>query len=343
MYLDNYCLRIQYLINNKLNLISTNPNIVGMGLGYKRINSNNINIPTLTFLVKKKLPPTLLSPNNIIPKYFNGILTDVIESGNFNTCAGEKPTRPIVGGVSIQNPVNKYWGTSGYAVTERDSKNTLYLLTAGHILRSDDPSARVYIIQPKYQPGEELGSRDKEKLGKLYIINQIAIPKSEDTPLPTEYNTYDIGFLSLGENTPDNKKRLLGPGFFDGSKATGVIPVNKDGIVQISPNALNPTPITMYGAASGKINGGVLLNPFTFKASYKKAGGLKGKVAYFRNQVAAQIKADFGDSGAIGISNKDKKAFGLLMSLTDSNPEIAMGIFNPLASILDNYEMDLLT
>lgn len=57
------------------------PNVVGLGIGYKERGGGKTDQLSLVVLVKSKVPPSQLQPEDAIPSEIEGIPTDVREVG----------------------------------------------------------------------------------------------------------------------------------------------------------------------------------------------------------------------------------------------------------------------
>ncbi len=86
--------------------LMADPNVTGVGVGYKVVNGKRTDEVSLRIYVRKKLPKQLLRPEEILPESVDGILTDVIEA-DFEIHSGGSEHRsrhyPLVGGISIGN------------------------------------------------------------------------------------------------------------------------------------------------------------------------------------------------------------------------------------------------
>ena len=60
------------------------PNVVGTGIGYRRIGGAQTEELCLVALVRRKVPAEQLAANAILPRQLGGIAVDVVESGDFS-------------------------------------------------------------------------------------------------------------------------------------------------------------------------------------------------------------------------------------------------------------------
>lgn len=56
-------------------------NVVGVGIGYKEVGGQKTDQPSLVVMVKKKVPPSELTSEDLIPSEIEGVVTDVKEVG----------------------------------------------------------------------------------------------------------------------------------------------------------------------------------------------------------------------------------------------------------------------
>jgi hypothetical protein len=57
-------------------------NVIGVAIGYKEKGGQKTDIPSLVVMVRKKVPPSQLKANDIVPAEVDGVVTDVREVGN---------------------------------------------------------------------------------------------------------------------------------------------------------------------------------------------------------------------------------------------------------------------
>lgn len=60
------------------------PNVVGVGVGFRRVGGEATHTPALVVMVSQKLPPALLNPEDRIPSWIEGIPVDVQEVGQIS-------------------------------------------------------------------------------------------------------------------------------------------------------------------------------------------------------------------------------------------------------------------
>lgn len=125
-----------------------NPNVVGYGIGYKKIGNKFTDDICPIFFVNKKLPKEKIESNFILPTFLKFedkefktdvvVLTDFYKLNQYgNPKANKQRYRPVEMGVSIRSVRSdsndtENSGTAGALV--RDNKGDLYILSAGHVM-----------------------------------------------------------------------------------------------------------------------------------------------------------------------------------------------------------------
>jgi hypothetical protein len=112
-----------------LNAIPQGNNILGFGYGIKYVAGQRIDGDLVVRVyVRSKLPPSALSPQEMIPSEINGIGTDVVVSGDIRAFA-----RPTECGVSVGRS-NTGQGTLGCLVKKNDGTPGKFILSNNHVL-----------------------------------------------------------------------------------------------------------------------------------------------------------------------------------------------------------------
>lgn len=60
------------------------PNVVGTGIGYRRVAGTPTRELCLVALVRRKVPAAQLAADAILPRQLGGVAIDVVESGDFS-------------------------------------------------------------------------------------------------------------------------------------------------------------------------------------------------------------------------------------------------------------------
>lgn len=306
--MDNYKLRIENIMNSYKRLLFRNDNIVGFGIGVKIIVGNWTSIPCLTIYVKEKISADMLDRNNIIPKYFNGVLTDIVETGKYKVSAspvfskmsGEK----LFSGMSIGNENNDFGGTitcgfSGEIKKGREKEKRKFLLGSASALTKINPvtgtigSLGDIIVNPANEAGKK---NVNSRIGRLIDIAPLDIGVSKEP----SYSVHDAALILL-----DNTVDVL-PKFGEGTKI--------EGISETAPGVK----VYYVGAASGKVFGNVMSTKGTWTEKKTDNSGKTNIIEYSKVTVVSG-EYNPGDRGAIGIVNtmsKGSYGFGMLVAGT---------------------------
>ncbi len=119
------------------------PNVTGVGVGYKVIRGELTDQPAIQVLVEEKLPRRELRRRGLtpIPSKINGVPTDVIQAGPFTSTESPSGSRgdrqdPLRGGLSVGYAGAPFhYGTLGAVVF--DSTNRPMVLSNEHVLDGD--------------------------------------------------------------------------------------------------------------------------------------------------------------------------------------------------------------
>ncbi|MPQ45243.1 hypothetical protein, partial [Clostridium tarantellae] len=302
------------IIDNNNNFFLPKKNVVGLSFGNKSIKNIDTNEPVLRILVKEKVPLNKLYKEDIIPKNFLGIKTDIYQVGNFkrNTTVGSfqigdfkisiinpfKTTednenikdinflksrqRPLQGGLSISPFKDTTAGTLG-AIVFDNLTNAPYILSNNHILAFE---------------------------GKLEKGASIVQP-----------STFDYNWTSIGNQIATLEKKIH---LYYGYAGKNTVNLADAAIAAINPKVKYIKEIYNIGTITGTTKA-------KLKKSVKKcgkrtgyttgtitdtnaliiqdmAGGLK---SMFKNQILTTLMSEEGDSGSLVLDNSNK-VIGLL-------------------------------
>ena len=114
---------------------AVHPDVVGVGIGYKRIRGFASQDLALKVYVRQKVHPLLVKDGRAIPDEVEGVPTDVEEAGEFSIWRPIPPiyqrkVRPAMGGISIGHYAISA-GTLGCLVTSGGEK---FILSNNHVL-----------------------------------------------------------------------------------------------------------------------------------------------------------------------------------------------------------------
>jgi hypothetical protein len=315
------------------------PNVIGMGIGYKKRGRQETDEPAVIFFVDKKVPVEALGIDDVIPKRIAGKPTDVIEVGEIHLLGRTSRHRPAVPGVSIAH-YRVTAGTFGAVVRDRKT-DELLILSNNHVLAnaSDGRDGKSKIGDPVYQPGSYDGGTSDDAIAHLVRF----VPFSRYT------RDVDCKLASMGLRVANAMIRTVRPHYtlhLETLGATNLVdcalarPVKPDlirpeileigrirGTAEFTPGTL----VRKSGRTSGVTSGTVK----AVKVSLNVNMGHGNDVVRFNEQVMAELKSLPGDSGSL-IVDEDNRAVGLLFAGSNEYT-----VFNPIQTVCDHLGVDI--
>ncbi|MBP1759272.1 MAG: hypothetical protein H6Q63_189 [Firmicutes bacterium] len=292
------------------------PQVTGVGHGFKEVGGIPTDKEAIIVLVNKKLSSDQLTSNQLVPQSINGIVTDVIEVGEFKTYSQKivegiaeeynlqevKRTsriRPAVPGVSIGH-YQVTAGTFGAVVYDSSTGQPL-ILSNNHILAnaSNGNDGRAKIGDPILQPGKiDGGSNYYNIIAKL-----------------TRYITLDeypaVNQIDCALAKPSNNNLIL-------PEISGI------GRVQGIKSPELGMSVTKSGRTTAVTVGQIRVINVTVDVNYGQ-----GRVLRFENQILTTRMSEGGDSGSL-VLNENNLAVGLLFAGSDQGT-----LVNPIQIVLD--------
>ncbi|KEI16031.1 hypothetical protein [Clostridium haemolyticum] len=175
--MNNYCMleeKIKYICQCEFRYFFSKCNVVGVGLGYKVKNGFNTFRRCIKIFVSKKISQNDLSSNDMIPKCYNGIETDIVESGYLSFIKLTEKIRPVLGGYSIGPAAKIDGGTLGCLVTDNHDN---FMLSCNHVLVGGNKvTIGTPILQPSIFDG---GKSPRDIVGSL--SEYVLIKEGQDT------------------------------------------------------------------------------------------------------------------------------------------------------------------
>ncbi len=309
-------------------------NVIGVGIGYKNSEGQATGELSLIISVTQKLPIEQLSAQDVIPKFLNGLLTDVVETGRFRAFANDPRIRrrPAQPGSSIGHYAITA-GTLGLLV-QRDG--VPYILSNNHVLANSNHAQAGDSI---YQPGPTDGGTAQDviatladfepldfgqKAGECNIANTLATWLNTLAKWTGSSHRLETVRVTPGDNGMDAAlARSLAPdlvtsALLDVGPLTGVAEPQLGMAVQ------------KVGRTTGLTQGVVTQIDVTVNVDYS------GRSVRFVNQVFASPMSAPGDSGA-AIMDMQRRAVGLLFGGSDRAT-----IFTPIQRILERFDVTLM-
>lgn len=207
------------ILKHHISNIKQLPNVVGGGVGKRFKNGSLTNEDVVHIFVKKKIAERDLNHKEIIPKTLKSpktlshVATDVLVVGDIKPLDNRDVFRPILGGVSVANPLSGVLGTmSGIFRDTTDGKPVL--LGNNHVLaRQNHAAIGENIEQPA--PSDNGGGGVVATLKRFITLNASPTINQVDAAIadlvPALENNYDIAVTHLGlarsllPNPPINK------------------------------------------------------------------------------------------------------------------------------------------
>ena len=251
-------------------------NVIGVSIGNKIIKGEDTGELCIVVLVERKLPESLLKSEDIIPKEFGGLRTDVQEVGRIKALGVVERRgrwRPCIGGISIGHK-DVTAGTLGcFVIRERDT----FILSNNHVLANENNAQEDDAI---LQPGPYDGGVIKDKVAEL--VEWVTI----------NFNTGD-NYVDAAIATPINKDKYVNPKIYELKGPEGTVEP-KLGMM-----------VVKSGRTSGVTKGTITQIGATVKVDYKSG------TAIFKEQVICTPLLSPGDSGSIILVEGEGYACGL--------------------------------
>ena len=309
-------------------------NVVACGLGFKVSQGRLTDELSLVVSVTHKVPATELDPEDLIPRAYGGLVTDVVETGRIRAMAVEDPRarrRPAQPGCSIGHR-DITAGTFGILV-QRDG--TLYILSNNHVLANSNAA---YVGDPIYQPGASDGGTPNDKLAALIDFVPLDFGEAQAECSTARALAGLLNFLARmtgSSHRLEPVKMTSGLNLMDAALA---LPDQPDWVI---PDILGigvPTGtsgpflgqiVQKMGRTTGLTKGVVTQIDVTVDVDYA------GRIARFTDQVFTGPISSPGDSGS-AILDTERRAVGLLFAGSES-----ITIFTPIRRILDHFGVDI--
>jgi len=322
---------IKRLIEKERQKLLSKEHVVGLGLGYKVKDGKTLRKLSLVVLVDKKVPISSLEVKDRIPKQIEGIITDVIETGEFKALTNRRIkkkvsilipletvnrktiVRPAKGGVSIGHQ-GVTAGTLGFTFHDKDGQ--LLIMSNNHVLANENVAK---IGDKIYQPGmfditENQLSLDEALIGYLYKFYPVAFLKG-NCPI-SEFITRILNRIAklIKSRYHWQLKKVDPVNLIDAALAK---PLGEDvisplildiGIPEGYGKAKINDEVEKSGRTTGYTEGRVVLESVTSTVKYRRG------LAVFVDQLLIRMNCAGGDSGSAIVRKKDKKIVGLLFA-----------------------------
>ena len=313
-------------------------NVVGVGIGFKKMKGRRTDTLSVVVLVDKKLPLSALKEKDVVQKELDGVLTDVQEIGiveALNTKVFQPRIdkwRPAPGGVSIGHYRGSS-GTLGVAVTDRRLGERL-ILSNNHVLAYN--GAR--IGDPVLQPGPFDGGKKQDEIAELYRF--VPLSFMMDTPacgvaskaadvanvffqMAGSQNRFIPVRVSNKENTVDAAVALP---LMENSIKEEILDI---GVLEGIKEAELGMTVEKSGRTTGHNRGQVDVADCTLMVNYNYQ-----RTALFSHQIVVRLASKGGDSGSLIVS--EKSAVGLLFAGSER-----FSVCNPMDRVANTLHIEI--
>lgn len=318
-------------------------NVVGVGRGYKMRRGLRTSEECVVVLVKRKLPQSVLSAQEVVPHAVHGVPTDVVEVGELRFFAERRGrVRPARPGVSIGHGKITA-GTFGAVVWDRKTGEP-FILSNNHVLANatSGRDGRAKQGDPILQPGVVDGGTVEHD--QIAVLDRF-VPIQMFGRVPPCLASRSV------ERAMNNWLRLTGAPARVEMMTRSVL--GRANIVDVAlARPLNPRLIDPDILGLGYVRG--TTDPrleMSVKKSGRTTGVTEGEItvvdatvtvvyagdttATFKDQFLTGPMADGGDSGSLLVDD-EMRAVGLLFAGSDKST-----IYNRIANVLGALDVSL--
>ncbi len=311
-------------------------NVVGVGLGYKVRGGRQTDEISLVVSVTRKVDPSALAAQDMIPRTLNGAQTDVVELGflrAFEQEPGPKDRwRPVIPpGVSVGHYCITA-GTFGCLVRRGDE---VFLLSNNHVLANVNDAQEGDAI---LQPGPADGGQAADRVATLadYVPLDFGTEPGECpiADLSASLLNYVAGAFGSSHRV-QAVRQTAGVNRVDAALARPLSPdMVRSEILNIGApagvgRATLGTAVQKSGRTTGHTTGVITQIDATMRIDYN------GRSALFTGQLVAGAMSQPGDSGS-AVLDMEKRVVGLLFA----GSELAT-IINPIDVVLTALNVEV--
>ena len=322
---------------HKAALISQ-PNVVGVGVGYKTIGTQETSELCVVVMVQQKMPLADIPAEAVIPQEVAGVRTDVIQVGFVR--ALDAPTdrwRPAPGGVSLGH-YQITAGTLGGVVYDRLTGERL-ILSNNHVMansnnaRNGDP-----VLQPGPADGGELGPDTIALLDRFIPIRYTSEPPTCSVAKTYAWVGNSMAHILRAEHRLQVvQSRATATNLVDAAVARPIDPdyIRDDNLEIGQINGVNEATLEMGVCKSGRTTAFTTGTIRVLEATMTVNYGLD-RVATFEGQIVSTPMSQGGDSGSLLVTSDTHQAVGLLFAGSSQAT-----IFNPIQTVLDQLRVEI--
>ncbi len=310
-------------------------NVVGVAVGNKVIGGRDTDERCIVVFVEQKRPEDELRLRDIVPRELDGVHTDVVETGRFQSLRLLEPTpgsrteriRPAPGGVSIGH-IRITAGTLG-VLARRGGRPVV--LSNNHVLANANDARAGDLIM---QPGPADGGRLDDAIARLSDFVPIQFNERPLGPLGRLLERALAPLLALVGLTlkrlPSGRMNLVDAAVAEPIAPDAVSPDILDiGRVSGTAEAAIGLRVRKSGRTTGTTAGRITALDAVVEVDYG------GKTAVFRGQVVSDILSKGGDSGSLIVDDRNR-AVGLLFAGSATTT-----LLSPIGAVLHLLDLDL--
>jgi hypothetical protein len=309
--MNNEILKVKETLKKSRKRLFEYPNVVATGIGYKIVNGKKTSDLSIICSVKEKLPASALSKNAVIPSGYDGIPTDIIQTGVIRALANTGRIRPAPGGISIGHK-DITAGTLGCLVRKN---NEVFILSNNHVLaNSNNGAIGDAILQPGPYDGGTYPADHIANLHQFVTINFIDTPSNCQTAngissllngLAKLVNS-SVRFITVSteavENTVD---AAIAKPLNESDVTSNILDI---GTIQGTLPAELGMAVKKSGRTTGLTTGEITQVDVSVNVSYGD-----NKIALFTDQLMAGAMSQGGDSGS-AVLTLNNQLTGLLFA-----------------------------
>jgi len=277
------------------------PNIVGVGIGWKRARGCVYETPTIIVSVVEKVAPRFCVEDRI-PLIIGNWPTDVVETGRFHALERTDRWRPAPGGVSVGHLLITA-GTLGCLVRQGDE---WFILSNNHVLANmNNAEIGDEILQPGKADG---GTVPTDVIATLedFVPVKFILDQLPDCPTATgvaKIANWLARFVGSKHRVRAYQDDPLAFNLVDAAIAR---PINSDDVVRDVLGIQTPTghreiglgeAVVKSGRTTGVTHGVVTQVDATLQVMYGT------NIAVFEQQIVCDAKCGGGDSGSIVLAD----------------------------------------
>jgi hypothetical protein len=280
-------------------------NIVGVGIGERHMAGRTTGEPAVTVYVVVKAPPEQVETAALVPNQYDGVPTDVVESGEFVAAGQRGRFRPATPGVSAAH-FRSGAGTLGF-VARQDA--AFCIVSNNHVFaRENEGSHGDLILQPSRLDG---GTPETDAIGELIAWTPLAF---DGTP------TYvDAAIAQTEESLVDEQVPALGGVLYEPLAAEQGFIVRK------------------RGRTTGLTRGHIHDPEATLKVRYRTGSVLLSEQFLVKGLDGVPF-SESGDSGSLVVEERTRQPVGLLCG-----GSVRFTIVTPIHRVLETLALSFVT